>query len=97
MTGKLGQSRLRILGDVIRNIEGMHTVDADQKHMLDVAGLCGGSWGNQARKYDCGQKSGEKATNGHGKASWKNQSEREAYCPPISDRLTIGERGVKNR
>jgi hypothetical protein len=65
VSGKLGQSRLRILGDVIRNIEGMHTVDADQKHMLDVAGLRGGSCGNQARKYECGKQSGEKATSCH--------------------------------
>jgi hypothetical protein len=65
VTGKLGQSRLRILGDLIRNIEGVHAVDADQKHMLDVAGLCGSGCGNQARKYECGKQSGEKATNGH--------------------------------
>jgi hypothetical protein len=71
VTGKLGQSRLRVLGDVIRNIEGMHTVDADEKHMLDVARLRGSGCGNQAHKYDCGKQSGVKATNCHWKASWK--------------------------
>jgi hypothetical protein len=43
----------------------MHTVDADQKHMFDVAGLSGSGCGNQARKYECGKHSGEKAANGH--------------------------------
>ncbi|HEY0802669.1 MAG TPA: hypothetical protein VGD54_17670 [Steroidobacteraceae bacterium] len=65
MSGELSQSRLRILGYVIRNIEGMQSVDADEKYMLDVAGLRGGSYGKQARQYDCGQQSGEKATKCH--------------------------------
>jgi hypothetical protein len=65
VTGELGQSRLGVLGDIIRNIEGMHTVDADQKHMLDVAGLRSGACGNQARKYEDGKQSGEKATSCH--------------------------------
>jgi hypothetical protein len=43
----------------------MHTVDADQKHMFDVAGLRSGGCGNQARKYEYGKQSGEKATSGH--------------------------------
>ena len=96
-SGEFGQSRLRILGDVIRNIEGMHAIDTDEKHMFDVAGLCGGSCRNQGRERNCGQQSGDKTTSCHGKASWKNQSEREAYCAPISDGLMLDERRVKNR
>jgi hypothetical protein len=77
VTGEFGQSRSRIIVHVIRNVERVHAIDADEKHMLDVARLCGGGCGKQACNNQRCQRSGEKATNGHGKPPEKNRTERE--------------------
>jgi hypothetical protein len=76
VTGEFGQSRLRVPGNIIRRIKGVHAINADQKHMLDVARLCGGGCGKACDYQRC-QQSGEKATIGHGKPPKENRTERE--------------------
>jgi len=44
MAGELGQSRLRVLADVVGHIKSVQAIDADEKYMLDV-GLGGGLGG----------------------------------------------------
>jgi len=37
MTRELGQSRARIIVDIVSNIKSVHTIDTNKEHMLDVA------------------------------------------------------------